>query len=463
MNTSSSNNNNNFDITLKFDESVVQNIGSFQRVSGLVRVRQLVGLIDCVDLDSNPRAARAGSITADIIESLERYPDIFPIMSKGILLSAVNFRRAERDRYQLRFEDKTVEGVLDGGHNLLAIGLYVLGEALSEAAVNEKIGSRIIFSQFKELFKLHFSQIDAFLMDEKNSPMLDRRVPVELLIPVSDSDADHLAFRDALPLIQQARNNNAQLKNQTLADHAGIFEELKVAIDPKLRDLIEWKTNDGGVVDVRDLIALSWVVLAELDFDVKDRAGKRISPPSATQLYSSKATVLNRYVEFMESDTVGRFPAGGTYELNNELVRQGLKVAAAMPNLFEQVCELAGPMFDHTGTRTKFADLTVVEAANRKKDQVHKFSKTTSPMAVPEGFVWPVVAAFRALVERDSEGNLLWGTDPILFLHDYWKDLADSFYSILESGQFDPQKVGKSKLSYDLLYAKIEAIYAKSK
>jgi len=81
-----------FDITLKFDECMVQRVGtSFQRVFGLVKVRQLIELIGVIDLDSNPRNSRAGSITADILESLERYPETFPLMSKGILLSHSTF------------------------------------------------------------------------------------------------------------------------------------------------------------------------------------------------------------------------------------------------------------------------------------------------------------------------------------------------------------------------------------
>lgn len=452
-----------FDITLKFEEAVVQRVSSFQRVFGLVKVRQLVELIEVVDLDSNPRNSRAGSITADILESLERYPETFPLLSKGILLSALNFRKAERDRYQLRFEDKNIEGVLDGGHNLLAVGLFVLGEALSSASVAEKIGNRVIFSEFKDFFKKHFEEIDSYLRDPKNQKIVDRYVPVELILPASNEDADLLAFREQLPLIQQARNNNAQLKNQTLADHAGIFEELKNAIDPKLRDLIEWKTNDGGVVDVRDLIALSWIVLPELDFDAHDKAGKRIAPPAVQQLYSSKATVLNRYVDFMESPDVGTIPRGGKYELKNKQVRQALELSATLPNLFEAVTEMVEPIFNKSGSRTKFAELTVVEAANRRKEPIHKFSRTTATMLVPDGFVWPVVAGFRALINRDEAGALSWGTDPVIFLQDHWEELAESYYTILENGQFDPQKVGKAKLSYDLFYAKIEAIYQRTK
>ena len=84
-------------------------------------------------------------------------------------------------------------------------------------------------------------------------------------------------------------------------------------------------------------------------------------------------------------------------------------------------------------------------------------------MLVPDGFVWPVVAGLRALIARDKDGVLSWATDPAIFLQDHWKELSESYYTILENGQFDPQKVGKAKLSYDLFYAKFEAIYQRTK
>lgn len=448
-----------YDVTLKFEEGVTQTIGSFKRVFGLVPIRQLVRLINVVDLDSNPRNSRAGSITQDIMQSLERYPDTFPLMSKGILISAMNFRCLERNRYQLRFEDKGIEGVLDGGHNLLAVGLYILGEALASASIKSPVGARITFAEFKKLFQQHFEVIDEYLQDAKNNIRLDHFVPVELVIPASESDADRLAFRDNLPLIQQARNNNAQLKDQTLADHAGIFEELKRAVSPDLRTVIEWKSNDGGRIDVRELIALSWIPFSELDFDVLDSTGKRIAAPSPTQLYSSKATVLNRFVEFMEADSVGRMPVGEKYELSNERVRSAIKLTASLPNLFEQVSEFVAPIFDNADSKMKFADLDVIVAANKRGNARHKFTESPTDVAVPDGFVWPIITGFRALIEQDEDGDLYWGVDPVVFLHDHWRELSDSLFNVLESGQFDPQKVGKSKLSYDLFHARMEAIY----
>lgn len=448
-----------YDVTLKFEEGVTQTIGSFKRVFGLVPIRQLVRLINVVDLDSNPRNSRAGSITQDIMQSLERYPETFPLMSKGILISTMNFRCLERNRFQLRFEDKTIEGVLDGGHNLLAVGLYVLGEALAAASIKSPVGARITFAEFKKLFQQNFEAIDAYLQDAKNNARLDHFVPVELVIPASESDVDLLAFRDNLPLIQQARNNNAQLKDQTLADHAGIFEELKLAISPDLRSVIEWKTNDGGRIDVRELIALSWIPLSELDFDVFDPSGKRVAPPSATQLYSAKATVLNRFVDYMEADSVGHTPVGEKYELKNDLVRSAIKMTASLPNLFEVVSDFISKIFDNADSRMKFEDLDVVVAANKRGNAKHKFSENPTEIAVPDGFVWPLITGFRALVERDDDGSPYWGNDPVVFLHDHWRELSESLFTVLESGQFDPQKVGKSKLSYDLFHARIEAIY----
>jgi hypothetical protein len=181
------------------------------------------------------------------------------------------------------------------------------------------------------------------------------------------------------------------------------------------------------------------------------------------QLYSSKATVLNRYVDFMESRIVGRSLPGERYELTNEQVRKALEVTATLPALYEQVCEFAPQIFNNSGSRTKFADLTVVEAANKRTDKVHKFTRAKTELVVPDGFVWPVLTGFRALIERDTDGSPRWGVDPIVFLHDNWKELSGSFYTILETGQFDPQKVGKSKLSYELFYAKVDSIYQRAK
>lgn len=50
--------------------------------------------------------------------------------SKGILLASSSYESLDRGRYRLSFASHDeVEGILDGGHNTLAIGSYILSEA----------------------------------------------------------------------------------------------------------------------------------------------------------------------------------------------------------------------------------------------------------------------------------------------------------------------------------------------
>jgi len=71
------------------------------------------------DLEANPRSAKAGAVTADIIESIQDTPETFPFKTKGVLVGASDYEPLQRHRYELRFENTKIEGILDGGHNML--------------------------------------------------------------------------------------------------------------------------------------------------------------------------------------------------------------------------------------------------------------------------------------------------------------------------------------------------------
>ncbi len=77
--------------------------------------------MDAATLEANPRTAKVGQITSDIRESIETTPDLFPFKTKGILVASANCKELERRRYHMTFENPAIEGILDGGHNTLAI------------------------------------------------------------------------------------------------------------------------------------------------------------------------------------------------------------------------------------------------------------------------------------------------------------------------------------------------------
>ena len=112
-------------------------IAGIKRYTGFIRGRDLYPLFDHASLEANPRAAKAGNVTDDILISLERTPELFPFKSKGILLGTSNYEALQRNRFELRFDDPASEGILDGGHNMLAIGIYMLSEILDDGEINK--------------------------------------------------------------------------------------------------------------------------------------------------------------------------------------------------------------------------------------------------------------------------------------------------------------------------------------
>src|SRR3546814_15114325 len=70
------------------------------------------------DLEANPRAAKIGSVTNAIVESLEETPELFPFKSKGILIGTSSYEALQRNRFELTFDNPESEGILDGAHQI---------------------------------------------------------------------------------------------------------------------------------------------------------------------------------------------------------------------------------------------------------------------------------------------------------------------------------------------------------
>ena len=175
-------------MVLKFEQSSEQQAGFVTRVTGLVKLKHLIPLIDELDLQANPRDSKVGQVTADIRESLDVTPEIFPFKSKGILLAASEYRALDRGRYALNFNDPDLEGILDGGHNTLAIGLYILEQAFGEDA-GPKLKPIKLWQDFKEVWDASKQSVKDFRdsLDPEDSS-LNTLVPVELLLPLDQED-----------------------------------------------------------------------------------------------------------------------------------------------------------------------------------------------------------------------------------------------------------------------------------
>lgn len=88
---------------------------------------------------------------------------------------------------------------------------------------------------------------------EGESGPLDFLVPLEILVPADVEYKNVVSeFQVSLLEICAARNNNVELRLETKANQKGYYEELRKYLPKSISARVEWKTNDGGDIPVRD-------------------------------------------------------------------------------------------------------------------------------------------------------------------------------------------------------------------
>lgn len=435
-------------VVLKFDQYAEQPFESTLRIIGFVKLRHMAPLLTNADLESNPRSSKVGAVTDAIGDSLERTPDHFPAKTKGILIGTANYRARERQRFELEFKDRLLEGILDGGHNALALGMRIL----QCSGVDDQSLNRVkLWSDFKDLWEKNLEKVEAAVKDSDLAE-LEVLVPVELLVPAdTENPAIVEAFSAALLDICAARNNNAQLKAETQANQRGYFEALKELLPTDIASDVEWKTNDGGRIKAADVIALAWIPMTLLDLP-KDEDKRQVEAPVAQNIYRSKGDCVTRFERLMSSpDVTAAGPDGYRRDLRSASVESAFKVTADLLQLHDQIYKRLPDAYNRNDG--KFKRITAVkkmnpEGSNRKK--YTKFTHHEVSTAIPEGFIIPLVYGLQSLMEVDGTGKVKWKCNPFDFLNDHFDTVAGDFKSAIALLDYDPQKVGKSPEAYQM-------------
>jgi len=434
-------------VIVRFEKVAEQPAGPVLRIIGFVRARELLQVIDAADLEANPRSAKAGPVTDDILESISETPELFVFKTKGILVGASSYERLQRNRFRLNFENTKIEGILDGGHNTLALGTHILVKAVGDYAIKRKIRR---WPDFKELWEEHRAEIEALRKigpddDDYDEGALDFLVPMEVLVP-SDLDSDEAmeAFNSSLLSICSARNNNVQLTLETKANKKGFYEDLRASLPPEVAKRTEWKTNDGGEIKARDLIALAWIPLSKIEADYVPSF-----PPQ--NIYRNKGECAKLFDDLMSDDRVSK-PTDGEYTraVHNKAVRSALVMAGKLPALYDKIYEDFPTAYNQNGG--KFGNITVVKmATNMRTKPTSYFGNDEVEYSYPDGLIMPLVYGLRALMTTTDDGHVAWSQDPKKFLDKHLVAIVRKYRVILDAFRFDPQKVGKNEGSYQLV------------
>ncbi|HEX8900993.1 hypothetical protein [Vitreimonas sp.] len=436
-------------IIVRYEQVAEQVEGPVRRIIGFVRAANMLTLFDAADLEANPRSAKAGPVTVAISESIEKTPETFPFKTKGVLVGASDYDALDRKRYELRFVNPRIEGILDGGHNMLAIGTHILVAATGDERLRQKIKR---WSDFKDAWHENRAAVHALKRastgEDANSEELNFLVPLEILVP-SDVEDNGVVdqFNNSLLDICAARNNNHELTLETRANKKGFYEELRKALPPSIAARIEWKSNESGDIRVRDLIALSWIPLSLLALP-HDEDGRKVEPPVPQNIYRNKGECVKLFDRLMGSPAVSK-PTGGEYtrELHNEAVRSALRIAASLPVLYDKIYIDFPAAYNKADG--KFGKLDIVKMAKDMHSQpLSHFTEEPVEYRYPDGLIMPLVYGLKALMRVSKAGAVEWAEDPVDFLDEHLDTIVKKYRVILDAFSLDPQKIGKNEGSY---------------
>lgn len=441
-------------VILKVEEHAPRTIGKIQRITGFVKIRSLGELITKLDLDANPRSSKRSSVTKDIIETIKETPDLYPFKSKGILLGASECVSLDRGRYSLTFNDRRLEGILDGGHNTLAIALFLL----ETAGVPERDLKKIqTWSGMKEIWGQYEEKIIALKRQDKD-PSLNAMVPVEILVPALPGDESSVNdFMSSILFICAARNNNVQLKDETVANQAGIFNHLKQALPSSIRDDVSWRTNDGKRIDVRFLVSLAWVPLGMIDLP------KEITPLAGNTAYSGKQQAIQRFTALIEHEKVSTpDPSGNGYLLTHQGVESALKMVNDVLETYDIIYRNFKESYNSNPLGGSFGRILAVKSIKAKTAFFTPFGNEPIDHEVPPlGYIMPFAYSLQALLKKNEDGTLHWLIQPQDFFSDgkNMQAIMEAFKGVLEMADFDPQKVGKNTVSYSTVRDRVRTLY----
>jgi len=251
--------------------------------------------------------------------------------------------------------------------------------------------------------------------------------------------------QEEIPEVVQARNTSNQVRDQSLMNLQGEFEKLKKALaGQRYSELIAYKEHelldDGSSkpIDVREVIAIL-TCFDRVNFN------ERVHPINA---YRSKAACLQHFSDHKKD-------YAKLYPLAPDMLELYDYVQLHLPELYNRVRGKSGEV-----AGGKFGKLTGVTTYDGKRKAQLLYIGRQSKYGVPSGFVYPVLAAFRALLEE--RGNrYVWGKglDTLKLLEGHLGEtLADTIGNFALDAR-NPSKTGKSPLVWQACYQAAQVTY----
>lgn len=233
-----------------------------------------------------------------------------------------------------------------------------------------------------------------------------------------------------------ARNTSVQVQDKSIAELEDRFDIIKNALaNENYISRVFFKENDNGDIDVADLLALLNM------FNIARYSGMASFPINS---YSSKKKCIDLYIADHKQ-----------YGESNE--NPYVKMIGIMPDIFRLYDAIEVGMnkfYRQKNPSGRYGSTKGVQIPKPGQGFYSKFLENELEATSPNGFIYPILGAFRALVE-EKDGQYIWKKNPFAVLENVGADLVESTVSMSRSLGNNPQSVGKDSNIWKTLYMTI--------
>ncbi len=230
-----------------------------------------------------------------------------------------------------------------------------------------------------------------------------------------------------------ARNTSVQVQDKSIAELEDRFNIIKntLSVEPYYSRVF-FKENDNGDIDVADLLALLNM------FNISRYSGMNSFPINS---YSSKKKCIDLYISDHK-------------QYGESLENPYVKMIGIMPDIFKLYDAIEVGMnkfYRQKNAGGRYGATKGVQVPKPGQEFHSKFFANDMDASSPNGFLYPILAAFRALVE-EKDGQYCWKKNPFAVLEKVGGDLVESTVSMSRSLGNNPQSVGKEANLWKTLY-----------
>ena len=230
-----------------------------------------------------------------------------------------------------------------------------------------------------------------------------------------------------------ARNTSIVVQDKSIAELEDRFELIKKAIESEpFKDQVGFRENDNGDIDVADILALL------IMFQIDRFPGMENFPIIA---YSGKKKCIDYYIE--DHKKYGD-SADNPYVKMRPIIIDIFK-------LYDKIETNMNKLYRLKNTNGRYGAVKGVTSPKPGQTFYSKFYKNEMEFLTPNGFIYPILGAFRALVVEEN-GKYKWAKNPFLVLDNIGKDLVETTVERSRTLGNNPQSAGKDSGNWKTLY-----------